>query len=359
MVITAMSAMMERMGPMSVHVVSTRAPRGGPRRLARRVYRQMRRDFFVASPFVLHASVPELLAGAWSVVRESLFTGNVPRGKKEVVASAVSVANQCPFCIGAHQAAVNSVKADDASLKTWAEASNRADAEALRNVPFPAEERAEYFGTIVAFHYLNRMVSAFLDDKLMPNPDFMDPMANSMATFMMGGMIRKGRRNDPGDSVNVRPEFDASLGWRPAWAESAPHIADAIQAWSAINEQAARQHLGDAFVDSVGGVLDAWNGGGATMGTGWLDDVRPEVEPSQREAADLALIVAMAPYMVDDDRLKSVIAAGMTKEQLLVTVAWAAQRAARRAGTWVSDAADASTETSSSSTEAAAPAPPA
>ena len=117
MLISAMSAMMERMGPGSVHVLSTRAPRGKPRRMARRVYRQMRRDFMVASPFMLHASVPPLLAGAWAVVRETLFTGEVARGDKEIVAWAVSEANQCPFCVGAHHAAVRAARAEDEALQ--------------------------------------------------------------------------------------------------------------------------------------------------------------------------------------------------------------------------------------------------
>lgn len=355
MLISAMGVMMEQMGPMSVHVVSTKAPRGAPARLARRVYRQMRRDFFVASPFSLHASVPELLAGTWSVVRESLFTGDVPRAKKEIVASAVSKANECPFCIGAHQAAVRAARAEDAAIQAWAEGSNAANSEALRTLPFPASEKPEYFATIVAFHYLNRMVSAFLDSKMMPTPDFMDPMADSMATIMMGGMIRKGRKNLPGDSANIRPEYDPSLGWRPAWAEPAPYIAEAIEAWSAINEQAARTHLGVDFVEAVGVAIDAWNGGNPGLGTGWLDGVRPEVASSHREAADFALLLAMAPWMVDDDRLNAVLKSGMSKEQLLVAGAWASQRAARRAGTWVADAAQAGQPAEPADTGAAAP----
>lgn len=339
MMIGTMSAMMERMGPSSVHVLSTRAPRGTPRKLARKVYRQMRRDFFVASPFVLHASVPELLAGAWSVVRETLFTGEVDRGRKEIVASAVSVANQCPFCVGAHTAAVKAAKVQEDTLQVWAEASGSASNPALRDQPFEPSERAEFLGTIVAFHYLNRMVSAFLDEKLMPTPSFMDGMANYMAKIMMGGMIRKGRRNTPGASESVRPEYDASLGWRPEWAASAPHIADALEAWSALNEEAAREHLGADFVKIMGATLDAWNGGEVGLGYAWLDERRPNVPTSHVAAADLALLTAMAPWAVTDDRLEGAIDAGMSKEQVLVTVAWAAYRAARRVGTWVHDAA--------------------
>ena len=335
MLIGTMGAMMERMGPMTVHVLKTKAPRGKPRRMARKVYRQMRRDFMVASPFMLHASVPELLAASWAVVRESLFTGEVARGDKEIVAWAVSEANRCPFCVDAHHAAVRAARASDAALEAWGQATAAAHHDELRAPPFSEAERAEYFGTAVAFHYLNRMVSVFLDEKMMPVPNFMNGMTRFMAKIMMGGMIRKGRKNEPGESTSVLPEFDETLSWRPAWAESHPHVAAALGAWSAINEQAAREHLGEDFVAAVGAAIDAWQGGSPGMGDAWLADVRPPLPEEQLAAANLALLTVMAPYMVDDARIKAVLKAGMKREQALVTTAWAAQRAARRVGEWI------------------------
>ena len=62
--------------------------------------RRMRKEFFVASPFVLHSPVPELLAASYVLVRETLFTGEAPRSAKEIVAWSVSEANQCPFWRG-------------------------------------------------------------------------------------------------------------------------------------------------------------------------------------------------------------------------------------------------------------------
>ena len=354
MLISAMSAMMERMGPASVHHLSTRP--GKPRKLARQVYRQMRGDFFVASPFMLHASVPPLLAATWSVVRETLFTGDVPRADKEIVAWAVSKANECPFCVGAHYAAVAAAQVENEAIQTWAEATSWANDPALQDRPFGQAEQAEYLGTTVAFHYLNRMVSVFLDDKMMPTPNFMDGMANFMAKIMMGGMIRKGQRNEPGRSLSILPEYDESLAWRPAWATEAEHIAGALAAWSAINEQTARELLDMQLIEGLTPVFQAWTGGNeGKLGTGWLDNVRPELPEELREAADLALLTAMAPYMVDRDRVKSVIKGGMSREQVLTLVAWSAHYAARRAGEWA--AAAGTTAAQPESTMVAAPEP--
>gem|GEM_PF-4526249 len=52
----------------------------------------MGRDFLVTGPFVLHEDIPQLLAGCWSLVRETVFVGEVPRGEKAIIAWAVSKA---------------------------------------------------------------------------------------------------------------------------------------------------------------------------------------------------------------------------------------------------------------------------
>ena len=339
MLINAMSAMMEQMGPMTVHHVSTKAP-VDKRPLLDRVLKQMRREFFVASPFLLHASVPESMAAAWVVIRETLMCGDAPRGRKEVVASGVSKANECPFCVDAHQAAVNASQTKDAAMATWAEATNRADHPALANPPFD-HHAAEYFGTAVAFHYLNRMVSVFLDKKMMPVPNFMDGSANFMARIMMGGMIRRGAQNRPGDSLDLLPDVDRTREWRPAWAAGASHVSDALAGWSAVNEHLARSQLDTTLIDGLANALDAWSGGESFTDSAWMEQWNPSVEPAQAPIAELALMSAMAPYRVTQATVDAAMKAGLSKPQVLLLVAWSAHRAARRAGEWIASAADA------------------
>ncbi len=338
MLISAMGAMMESMSAPSVHHLSPPRP-SRAKGLARSVYRQMRRDFMVASPFVLHGPVPELLAAAWVVVRESLFTGEAARGDKEIVAWAVSEANQCPFCVGAHHAAVRAAGARDAALESWAVATGWAQSPELAAPQFGAHH-AEYYATSVAFHYLNRMVSVFLDDKMMPVPDFMDRVTDWMATLMMGGMIRRGRRNDPGASLELLPEYDAALAWQPRWAEDHPSIAAALAGWSGVIETTARQHLSAEILDRVGAVIDAWDGSAPDMTEEWPASRRPELGPALQPAADLALRAAITPYLVDDASVKALVEA-LGEERVLVLVSWAAQRAARGPGNWIDAAAPA------------------
>ncbi|MBX2799020.1 MAG: carboxymuconolactone decarboxylase family protein [Myxococcales bacterium] len=340
MLISAMSVMMERMSPSSVHILEPDSPHRA-KGLQADVYKQMRRDFMIAAPFVLHAPEPRLLAAVWGLVRETLFTGDVARGDKEIIASAVSEANECPYCVGAHEAAVHAASAEDPELEAWSKATGWAHSPELAEPPFEASGRAEHYGTVVAFHYLNRMVSVFLDDKMMPMPNFMDRVTNFMATIMMGGMIR--RSNRPGESASLLPDYDASLAWCPDWAkeEGAEHIATALSGWSGTIEELAREQVPEAVRTIIGGKIDRWDGTAPMMGDQWLDDMRGEdFDEALVATADLALLTAMAPYRVTDDRIQDVVDAGASKEDALVIVAWAAQRAARRSGDWLQDAYD-------------------
>jgi AhpD family alkylhydroperoxidase len=70
--------------------------------LTAELYQQMKADFMVGPVMTLHSPLPEVMAGAWSILRETLLAGRVDRAIKEAVAAAVSKKNQCPFCVDAH-----------------------------------------------------------------------------------------------------------------------------------------------------------------------------------------------------------------------------------------------------------------
>lgn len=347
MLVTAMSRMMESMAPSSVQVLEPPKPRQVAG-LADKVYDQMRREFFVAGPFVLHAEVPVLLAASWSLVRETLFVGVAPRAEKELIAVGVSEANRCPFCIDAHSAAVRSTGVDGVEpnvavpTSLWALATGQSGHPDLSSPPFatrPVEyPPAECLGTVVAFHYLNRMVSAFLDDKMMPMPSAFDSATMSMATIMMGGMIAKAESNVAGESIALVPEADPSLAWRPQWAEASPTIAEALARWSSAIETEARRRLDSDILSAIADGIESWTDVTADPKP-IVDQLGDRVTGASRTAARVGVSIAAAPYRVSEEELRSVTAAGWSNEDLLVLVAWSAQRAARRVGTWTAEAA--------------------
>ena len=52
--------------------------------LVARAYDQMRADFFPVPLLTLHSPSPRILAGVWSVLRESLLAGEGDRVRREI-----------------------------------------------------------------------------------------------------------------------------------------------------------------------------------------------------------------------------------------------------------------------------------
>ncbi|MFK8084252.1 MAG: hypothetical protein AB8B97_28530 [Granulosicoccus sp.] len=337
MLISSMGRLMEELSPSSVNTLKPSRPANSAG-LNQRVYAQMRRDFMVAGPFVLHSEIPELLAGSWVLVRETLFAGSADRGSKEAVAWAVSKANQCPFCVDAHFAAVQASNNKESVLASWAEATAEANAPMLSSPPF-TQYYAEYLGTAVAFHYLNRMVSVFLDKKMMPVPDLLDGMSGIMAKVMMGGMIRKSEGLTVGDSLALLPETDKALAWKPKWAESSRQVSEALAGWSSINETIMQSHFNEQFIDMIGERVDSWFGGPALMSGYDYSGARWVFDKSDLPCAELALCTVYSPYNVTDTMLENALQSTGSTQALLTLVAWSAQRAARRCGDWTALAA--------------------
>jgi AhpD family alkylhydroperoxidase len=151
-----------------------------------RIYGEVKHDFGVLrdrdgnSPFLAHSPDPELLAGMWSVLYETILVeGAVTRADKEAIAAAVSSTNDCPFCVETHallsgvagergdrtalirgstEAIANASRRE---LVQWAAATREPGSELLRRPPFGEHDAPEIIGTALAFHYVNRVVETF------------------------------------------------------------------------------------------------------------------------------------------------------------------------------------------------------
>ena len=109
-------------------------PVGTAEGLVAQAYSQIKREMAgVPEPFLIHSPSPTLLAGVWSMFRESLVAGQVRRGLKEVAAATISQINQCPWCVEAHTLALHATgdHADHFALDQAAVQLSRLGAERL------------------------------------------------------------------------------------------------------------------------------------------------------------------------------------------------------------------------------------
>lgn len=311
------------------------------------VYEEVERDFgMLAPPVALHAPEPPLLAAAWTVLRETLVaTGELERVRKEAVATAVSQANACPYCVHVHGTTLNGLVPGAPSnglvpqagaaavqegelrrLAAWVEGAREG-----RPEPPAPRELPEALGVAVTFHYLNRMVNVFLVPS--PLPARIPSAARRTASRLFARALRESARahREPGRSLDLLPA--ASLPADLEWARGTPTVAGAFaRAAEAVSDAADR-----AVPASVRSLVDAeladWDGGHKGIGLGWLDTAVTALPPGDRAAGRLALLTACASYRVDDSAVAAVRQHGADDRGLVALVAWSAFTAARRVGT--------------------------
>jgi len=313
---------------------------------------QIEREFMAGPPLVLHLPVPSVFAGVWAALRESTLAGDTDRAMREAIVSTVSLLNQCPFCVDSHTAAMSALGADAAAkavragrldaierdeiraASRWAAATLSPGSADLRPSPFAPSDQPYAIGTALAFHYINRMVNAFLKPWPFALPSFIKRrgfMTRVNAVFpgyWLGVPTLK-----PGLSLKFCqktrsvPEL-ARLEGRPAVA----------QAWSALvgaADDAGAAVLSGAARASIAEKIRAWDGSDPGLGSEWTRDVAGALKQEERAAATFALTCALAAYRIDGRLVAEVRKTKPTDTELVSIAAWASVQATCRIASWL------------------------
>lgn len=333
-----------------VQPISYHSARG----LTAEVYHQLQTDFIPAPLVALHSPLPEVMAGVWSVLRETLMAGHVNRSHKEAVAVTVSKANECPFCVDAHTVMLRATSDHDVvdailqedhaqildpqtkALVQWVRSTRSSNTAVAHPLPFSQEEGPEIIGTAVAFHYLNRMANVFLGDSLLPVslPSALKDLSYRLYAATEGRRVM--RRLQPGSSLKFLPQ--AQLPGDLDWAASDPVIGSAFAGLAQVVEQAGRSVLPDPVRALVTKRVRAWNGETPGMSRRWVEEAVAGLREEHQPAARLALLTALASYQVDSGIIEAFRAQGNsnhTDADLIAATAWASLTAARRASEWM------------------------
>ncbi|MCU7727364.1 carboxymuconolactone decarboxylase family protein [Actinoplanes sp. KI2] len=246
------------------------------------VYRQLRADFIGPAPTFQALSVaPGLLTATWTLMREALLAGPADRVEREVVAAAVSRANRCRFCVDAHVTMLHALgehelaeriaggvppaSARHAALADWAEASRTPRAARWTGAHGP-----ELTGTLLAFHFINRIVSALLAPDLLP-----------------GGMQRFPAVRSAGGRLYARTAR--------SFVEPGDCSVDA--AYAALREVALRggDLLSEAARETVAGTVRWEDGRHPDRPADWAGDLVRDLPATERVGARIVLLAAFAP----------------------------------------------------------------
>jgi len=323
-------------------------PFGSATGLAAEVYQQMRADYLPLPLLTLHSPAPAMMAGVWSVLRETLLAGRVDRTLKEVVAATVSKINECPFCVDAHTMMLHATSDHDVAgairqgdydriqepqlhaLARWVLANRTPHANGALPPPFFDHEAPEIIGVAVAFHYINRMANVFLGDSPLPTPPALRGVAGRLLGITAGK--RFVRRLQPGHSLKFVPQ--AKLPDDLSWAAANPAVAGAFAGLAGVVEEAGRRVLPEPVRFLVAERIGAWHGEAMGLSRSWVEEAVVELREAHRAAARLALLTAFASYQVDAGGVEDFQAHYPDDAQLIAATAWASFSAARRAGVW-------------------------
>ena len=319
--------------------------------LVRQVYQQVSRDFgAVVEPFALHSPAPALLAGMWCVCRETLLVGRVPRELKEAVAATVSQVNQCQYCVDAHATMlhassrhdlaasltapgqVNNPAGDDRASQviTWARATRNPGSPILTAAPFMGRDSAEFIGTAVAFHYINRMMTVLGSTSPLP-AGVPRGVASRAGGWWYARAVRRPKR--PGESLALLPE--AELPSELGWAAPSAAVAGAFARFSAVVTEAGKRVLDGSVRSLVRARVQAWNGEDPPLSRAWIDEALAGVAEAFRPAARVALLAALAPHQLDESVIARFRAGEPGDETLVAVLAWSSALVATQIGTWL------------------------
>ncbi|TDB76161.1 carboxymuconolactone decarboxylase family protein [Micromonospora sp. KC723] len=267
------------------------------------VYQQLREDFLGPVPtFQALSPAPDVLAATWALMREALLAGDVSRIDRELVASAVSRANRCRFCVHTHVMLLHAHCGHElaeviarggapqdprqADLAAWAEASRTP-----RSTAWTSPYGPEITGSLLAFHFINRIVSALLDPNLLPGGLQRSPVVPSAGG---GSYARAAReRREPGRSL---PLLDATPTAPPAWAGDSP----VGVAYAALRTVASRggDLLSDVARQTVAATVRWEDGQHPARPAEWASRLVLDLSGMDRVGTRIALLAAFAPAAI-------------------------------------------------------------
>jgi AhpD family alkylhydroperoxidase len=269
------------------------------------------------------------------ILRETLLAeGLSGRAGKEAVATGVSAANSCPYCVDVHGMTLAAIPAgQDQSgrdaLEEWARTS--ATGAAAGAPPFTPAQAPELIGVAVAFQYYNRMVNVFLRDS--PFPAHVPESAKPQARRVLGGVLRPSASPPPGVSLDLLPAapLPAGLGW----ARPNAVVADAFARAYAATEAAGTRSVPDAVRTLLHDRLSTWDGQAPGLSRSWLTDAVAGLAEADRPAGRLVLAIALASYQVDEGLVDAFRRSAPGDDTLVELAGWASMAAARRVSTWL------------------------
>lgn len=309
------------------------------------IYKELKSDMGdVVEPISLHAINPDLLEGIWNILREVVVVnGKMTRIQKEAIGASVSEANRCNYCVDAHTIMLIGLKdgltadaivkrnpgiIDDTYLRNlvkWSLDTRNFKSVIIKFPPFPDNAAPEAIGTAVFFHYLNRMVSAFLGPTILPvNINFLKGSMKKMAGKMFSGVLARDKEHKKFDKQDFSEVNDKIL-----WSTFNPNVNQVYGRYYVLLNELASKYVPENIQTFIKNQIAKWDG----VDQFQLPDIAPLLEgvsDKERDLAEVLYIQAFSPHKINAshiDKLNNYFTDD-NDEAILVSMAWTSFEAA-------------------------------
>ena len=304
-----------------VHAIPRRKASG----LVAQVYTMIEEDFFINGSLTSRSKVPALMAAVWTAGRESILVDDrLDRITKEAMNAVLSQVNACPYCGdmlisllhagGQHEAASNIFSDSRAAITDstlharldWVKSVASSGAKKHPPTPFTTEELPEAIAALMAMSDINRFSHLVMDGSPVGAP-FGLRGVKAAALRLFGGELKATHIEHltPGRALSLLPP--APLPTDMQWATPNPRIADALARWTGAVEGEASGVVSPAVRDLVVRNLQDWKGELMPISRSWVDAEVSALTGQDRAIARLALVLAKAPYQVDETLVEEVL----------------------------------------------------
>lgn len=304
----------------------------------------------VVEPISLHSLIPDLLHCNWNVLREALVVSDkVERKYKEAVASAVSSMNDCPYCVDAHtimmiglndRQTAKAIASQDMSLVTdpkskellnWAYRTKFFISDEVRNPPFSKDEAPEIIGTAVFFHYLNRMVTVFLGETILPlNIGFLKGLLKNIAAMMFSKVLNTEKE---ANYQNIEYDDIQEFGEDFFWASENIRIRSSLSSFYRTVHYLGKESIPEAVYYFMENEIEDWTGS-EFIEMKELKEKIGRLEKKYELMATALYYVAFMPYRISEDMLANLKREyTLQDDQILAMFSWTAYRTATKIGT--------------------------
>lgn len=272
------------------------------------VYRQVSEEFSTIGPAVrMMSPSPELTAAGWALMREAQLVGDAPLRGKAMVALGVAQSLDCRYDAEAWLAMLRIVGAGEladevesggnpsdpelAALIEWARAAGSA-----RPTPVPADAdlAAQYIGTALFTHFIDRMSDSMLPGGLLPGSMRAEDEPAFDGAPVFAGL---GSDHEPGRSLALLQANP--VGEYPVWAGDSS-IGRAYAVLAATAAQGAGL-LSEPARTAVAAAIGAHRYRGLDEETGWIEEALAGLSTEDQAGARVAILAGLAPRRLTDD----------------------------------------------------------